>query len=67
MSAIIGDMRREDGELIIRGSVAYAPQSPWIMSATVKENIIFAHEYDEAFYNLVIDGGYFTPVKISSS
>ena len=32
-----------------------------IMSATVKENILFAHEYDETFYNLVLDGRIFTP------
>jgi hypothetical protein len=26
------------------------------MSATVRENIIFFHEYEETFYNLVIEG-----------
>lgn len=26
------------------------------MSATVKDNILFAHEYDEEYYNLVLDG-----------
>ena len=26
------------------------------MSATVRDNILFSHEYDETFYNLVIDG-----------
>lgn len=26
------------------------------MSATVRENIIFSHEYEETFYNMVIDG-----------
>ena len=26
------------------------------MSATVKENIIFSHEFDEPFYNMVLDG-----------
>lgn len=27
-----------------------------IMSATVRDNIIFSHEFDEPFYNLVLDG-----------
>lgn len=27
-----------------------------ILSATVRENILFSHEYDEQFYNLVING-----------
>ncbi|KAF9054330.1 multidrug resistance-associated ABC transporter [Panaeolus papilionaceus] len=56
LSAIIGDMTRKEGEVQLFGSVAYAPQNPWIMSATVRENILFFHEYDETFYNLVIEG-----------
>ncbi len=27
-----------------------------IMSATIRDNITFSHEYDEVFYNLVLDG-----------
>ena len=27
-----------------------------IMSATIRENIVFNYEYDETFYNLVLDG-----------
>ncbi|KAF8202113.1 multidrug resistance-associated ABC transporter [Pholiota molesta] len=56
LSAIIGEMTRREGEVIVTGSVAYAPQNPWILSATVRENILFSHEYDETFYNLVIEG-----------
>lgn len=55
LSAIIGDMTRREGQVIVRGSVAYASQNPWIMSATVRENILFSHEYEETFYNMVID------------
>lgn len=36
-----------------------------IMSATVRENILFSHEYDEIFYNLVIDGKTFFLVTSS--
>ncbi|KAF6761448.1 metal resistance protein YCF1 [Ephemerocybe angulata] len=55
LSAIIGEMTRREGEVIIRGTIAYAPQNPWILSATVRENILFSHEYDEVFYNLVLE------------
>ncbi|KAG6837154.1 hypothetical protein H0H93_013744 [Arthromyces matolae] len=55
ISAIIGDMTRREGEVVLRGSISYAPQNPWILSATVRENILFSHEYDETFYNLVIE------------
>ncbi|KAG8218181.1 multidrug resistance-associated protein 1 [Butyriboletus roseoflavus] len=55
LSAIIGDMRKMEGDLVLSGSVAYAAQNPWILSATVRDNILFSHEYDESFYNLVIE------------
>ncbi|KAK0457645.1 P-loop containing nucleoside triphosphate hydrolase protein [Desarmillaria tabescens] len=55
LSAIIGDMIRTEGDLTVYGTVAYCPQNPWILSATVRDNILFSHEYDEVFYNLVIE------------
>lgn len=55
LSAIIGDMRKSEGDVALFGNVAYAAQNPWILSATVRENILFSHEYDEVFYNLVIE------------
>ncbi|KIJ59434.1 hypothetical protein HYDPIDRAFT_118534 [Hydnomerulius pinastri MD-312] len=55
LSAIIGDMKKVEGEVVLSGSVSYAAQNPWILSATVRENILFSHEYDEVFYNLVIE------------
>ncbi|KAJ1887391.1 hypothetical protein LPJ66_009144, partial [Kickxella alabastrina] len=55
VSAILGDMRREQGSVTVCGQVAYAPQQPWIMNATLRENILFGLKYDEMFYNRVID------------
>ncbi|KAF8844780.1 P-loop containing nucleoside triphosphate hydrolase protein [Paxillus ammoniavirescens] len=55
LSAIIGDMKKTEGEVVLSGSVAYAAQNPWILSATVRDNILFSHEYDEVFYNMVIE------------
>ncbi|TBU30707.1 metal resistance protein YCF1 [Dichomitus squalens] len=55
LSAIIGEMRRVDGEVNVFGTVSYAPQNPWIMSATIRDNILFSHKYEEEFYNLVLD------------
>jgi hypothetical protein len=28
------------------------------MGASIRDNILFSHEYDEAFYNMVLDGVY---------
>ncbi|KAF8436032.1 hypothetical protein L210DRAFT_3632182 [Boletus edulis BED1] len=55
LSAIVGDMRKIEGEVVLSGTVAYAAQNPWILSATVRENILFSHTYDESFYKLVIE------------
>ncbi|EPQ56430.1 multidrug resistance-associated ABC transporter [Gloeophyllum trabeum ATCC 11539] len=55
LSAIIGDMTRVEGEVVVHGNVSYAPQNPWIMSASIRDNILFSHEYEEGFYNLVLD------------
>ncbi|KAJ2272600.1 hypothetical protein J3F81_002991, partial [Coemansia sp. RSA 371] len=54
-SALLGDMRLEQGDVAVHGSVAYAPQQPWIMNATLRDNILFGLKYDEAFYIRVID------------
>ncbi|KAJ4486607.1 P-loop containing nucleoside triphosphate hydrolase protein, partial [Lentinula edodes] len=61
LSAIIGDMTRREGEVTVKGSIAYAPQNPWILSATIRENILFSHEYDETFYNMVVEACVLTP------
>ncbi|TIC23626.1 hypothetical protein E3Q12_01940 [Wallemia mellicola] len=55
VQAILGEMHKFEGSVNIKGTIAYYSQSPWIMGATVKENILFGHKFDEEFYNLVIE------------
>ncbi|KAI8987272.1 multi drug resistance-associated protein MRP [Mycotypha africana] len=55
ISAILGDNVKTAGEVTIRGSVAYAPQQPWIMNATVRDNITFGLRYEPVFYDKVIE------------
>lgn len=54
LQSILGDLYKLDGEVRVHGKVAYAPQVPWIMNGTVKENITFGHKFDAEFYDLVI-------------
>ncbi|ORY04586.1 metal resistance protein YCF1 [Basidiobolus meristosporus CBS 931.73] len=55
VSSLLGEMEKSPASnILIRGKVAYAPQQPWIMNATVKENILFGHRYDEQFYQETI-------------
>ncbi|KAJ1998330.1 hypothetical protein GGI04_005049, partial [Coemansia thaxteri] len=54
-SAILGDMVKSAGKVAIRGSVAYVPQQAWIMNATLRDNILFGHRFDQALYDRVLD------------
>ncbi|KAJ2614979.1 hypothetical protein H4S08_001460 [Coemansia sp. RSA 1365] len=54
ISAILGEMIKYSGDVAISGSIAYVPQQPWIMNATLRDNILFGNSYDEEFYNRVI-------------
>ncbi|KAJ2363576.1 hypothetical protein IW150_006699, partial [Coemansia sp. RSA 2607] len=55
VSAILGDMFKVSGNVFIRGSIAYVPQQPWIINATLQDNILFGHELDPEFYDKVIE------------
>ncbi|KZT29932.1 multidrug resistance-associated ABC transporter [Neolentinus lepideus HHB14362 ss-1] len=54
LQAMIGEMRKTRGEVVFGGSVAYVPQTPWIMNATLKENVLFGQEEDEERFREVI-------------
>jgi ATP-binding cassette subfamily C (CFTR/MRP) protein 1 len=55
LQAILGDLYRECGTAQVKGRVAYVAQVPWIMNATVKDNILFGSKYDESFYEQTIN------------
>ncbi|KAJ1896492.1 hypothetical protein LPJ66_003952 [Kickxella alabastrina] len=54
-SAILGEMVKSAGSVTLCGSVAYVPQQPWIMNATLRDNILFGHRFEQEFYDKVID------------
>ncbi|KAI0481182.1 P-loop containing nucleoside triphosphate hydrolase protein [Xylariaceae sp. FL0804] len=51
LQCVLGELWKLEGEVQLNGTVAYVAQQPWIMNATVKENIIFGHRYDSIFYD----------------
>ncbi|CAO3692121.1 unnamed protein product [Rhizopus stolonifer] len=55
ISALLGDTVKTHGDVILRGSVAYVPQQPWVMNATLRDNIVFGHRWDPVFYNRVLE------------
>lgn len=54
LSALVGEMRRGQGTVHLSGSIGFCAQVPWIMNATVRDNILFGRSYDEERYNRVI-------------
>ncbi|KAG6000046.1 hypothetical protein E4U43_001725 [Claviceps pusilla] len=55
LQTILGDLWKVKGSVEVRGTVAYASQQPWILNATVKENIIFGYRYDADFYARTVE------------
>lgn len=55
LQAILGELWKNQGEVIVRGSIAYVAQAPWVMNASVRENIVFGHRWDPAFYDLTVE------------
>jgi ATP-binding cassette, subfamily C (CFTR/MRP), member 1 len=55
LQSILGDLWKISGEVIVRGRIAYVAQQPWVMNASVKENIIFGHRWDPHFYNQTVE------------
>jgi ATP-binding cassette subfamily C (CFTR/MRP) protein 1 len=53
-SAILNETILEQGEIVLKGRVAYAAQSPWILNASVRDNILFGMPMDEEKYERVI-------------
>ncbi|KAL3913747.1 MAG: hypothetical protein SGILL_006368, partial [Bacillariaceae sp.] len=54
-SSVLGETFLEEGTIKLNGSVAYAAQTPWILNASVRENILFGLPYDEEKYTRVTE------------
>ena len=50
LEAILGDIWKINGEVVVRGATAYVAQQAWVMNASVKENVVFGHRWDPHFY-----------------
>uniref|UniRef100_A0A663N7G6 Multidrug resistance-associated protein 1 n=1 Tax=Athene cunicularia TaxID=194338 RepID=A0A663N7G6_ATHCN len=55
LSALLGEMDKKEGYVVVKGSVAYVPQQAWVQNATLEDNIIFGREMNESRYKRVIE------------
>jgi ATP-binding cassette subfamily C (CFTR/MRP) protein 1 len=54
LQTMLGNLHKLEGDILVRGSVAYVPQNAWIMNASVRNNILFGHRYDPDFYQKTV-------------
>lgn len=63
LSSILGQLDAVDSvhpsvsprSVKLNGTIGYCSQNPWIMNASVKENITFGHKFDESYYEQTIE------------
>ncbi|KAJ4350561.1 ATP-binding cassette glutathione S-conjugate transporter ycf1 [Ascochyta clinopodiicola] len=54
LQAVLGDLWKIKGEVVLHGKSAYVPQQAWVMNASVRENIVFGHRWDPQFYDKTV-------------
>lgn len=55
LSCVLGEVPKLSGTLRLGGSKAYVPQSPWIQSGKIVDNILFGREMDCEKYQRVLE------------
>lgn len=55
LQAILGDVWKIHGEVVVHGRTAYVAQQSWVMNASVRENIAFGHRWDPQFYDRTVN------------
>ncbi|XP_042499718.1 ABC transporter C family member 13-like [Macadamia integrifolia] len=54
LNSILGEMQLTHGSIRSFGSIAYVPQVPWILSSTIRDNILLGKDYHEERYKEVL-------------
>jgi ATP-binding cassette, subfamily C (CFTR/MRP), member 1 len=54
LQAMLGDVWKMKGVIQIWGSIAYVAQTPWIITGSVKDNIVFGLDWDAELYSNII-------------
>ncbi|XP_070617234.1 ATP-binding cassette sub-family C member 6 [Erythrolamprus reginae] len=54
LSALLGELQRIEGSVVMKGTIAFVPQIPWIQNASVEDNVVFERKMERAWYNQVV-------------
>ncbi|XP_042554357.1 ATP-binding cassette sub-family C member 6 [Dipodomys spectabilis] len=55
LSGLLGELKKIDGSVSIKGPVAYVPQEAWVQSTSVLENVTFGKELDLPWLEKVLE------------
>ena len=55
LATIAGEVIITSGSVVCPGTLAYVPQSAWVFSGTVRENVLFGEPYNEEWYTKVLE------------
>ncbi|XP_012560528.2 multidrug resistance-associated protein 1 isoform X1 [Hydra vulgaris] len=55
VSAILGEIKKVSGEVLVKDSISYVSQQPWIQNRSFRDNITFVSDYESNRYNKVVD------------
>ena len=52
--AALGELPSKKGNVQVKGKVSYSSQEPWVFNGSLKYNVTFGQEFDEAKYRKVL-------------
>ena len=55
LAAILGELPPTEGNISCVGKIAYVPQTPWIFTDTLRENILFGKQYNPFRYQAIVN------------
>lgn len=55
LAAILGEIPTVEGTIQVHGKIAYVPQTAWIQTGTIQENILFGSPMDKHRYQEVVE------------
>ncbi|TPX46318.1 hypothetical protein SeLEV6574_g03291 [Synchytrium endobioticum] len=54
LAALMGQLKKTKGSISKFGSIGYLPQEPWLVSSTLRDNVLFGFAFDQSKYDEVI-------------
>nr|QGP74110.1 ABCC transporter [Sedum alfredii] len=54
LSCILGEIEKKSGSVKVSGSKAYVPQSAWILTGNIRDNILFGSPYEKDKYDRTV-------------